>query len=171
MLTLPSVAIADMSLKGRKAYLASLPGVFNESERRIELVNDNAYVGGDAKAMLYLRLFEDESGRTIAASHAARPFSDHSTPSAEFTKVYAFADGVWREITDSVFSPSIPRDAYFRFDQTGIQVRYGLYHSRPRRDGRGEFYDFGPELGCAIWQDGAFRAEPEANTTRRGDRH
>jgi hypothetical protein len=161
ILTLPAAGIAGMSPQGRKDYLASRPGVFNESSRRIELFNDNPYEGGDARSMLYLRLFEDEAGHTIAASHAARPFADfHDEPSATHTRVYRFTDGAWQEITDPAFAASIPREAYFRFDGTGAAVGYGFYRRKLRRDGRGDFYDFGPQVGRIVWQDGAFRMKP-----------
>ncbi len=60
-----------MSEDSRRAYLASTPGEFDEIHRRLHLFCDSPN-GGDATSMLYLRLFEDTEGHTIAASHSAR---------------------------------------------------------------------------------------------------
>lgn len=156
VLTLPAEGLAEMSPKGRRDYLGSLPGIFDEGKRRIELYGDNPYEGGDAKSMLYLRLFEDEGGHTIAASHAARPYADGSEPSAAFTRVYRLTAGKWIDITDTALV-SVPREAYFRFDKEGDQVAYGLYQRQSHPAGRIECWPFGPELGHVIWKNGSFQ--------------
>jgi hypothetical protein len=106
--------------------------------------------------MLFLRLFEDAFGNTIAASHAARPFADNSEPSENWTRVYRLTDGAWVDVTETAFAGSFPRDAYFRFDGAGTLVPYGIYKREPRADGRVSFYNFGPHLGQITWRDGAF---------------
>lgn len=67
--------VAGMSPKGRQQYLEVKPGDYDELNRRLHLFRDSPE-GGDAEAMLFLRLFEDADGKTIAASHSARPFAD-----------------------------------------------------------------------------------------------
>ena len=165
VLTLPAAALADMSLDGRRNYLsgtgsaATTAGVFDTTHRRLQLICDNPYVGIDAKSMCYLRLFEDEEGRTIAASHSARPFADGSAPSAQFTRVYRLENGKWRDITDSAWSSGIPGNAYFRFDQLGSTIEFGSYEEIVRADGGRRTYDFGKTLGSVQWRDGAFRKD------------
>lgn len=163
VLTLPADALAEMSPAGRRNYLAgtgsvaTTAGVFDKANRRLELICDNPYVGIDAKSMFYLRLFEDEKGRTIAASHSARPFADGSLPSAQFTRVYRLEDRKWHDITDSAFSPGIPRNAFFRFDQRGSRIAFGSYVEVSRADGGRKAYDFGKSVSTMQWRDGAFR--------------
>ena len=110
--TLPTNAVAGMSERGRENYLGGNPppGIFLEKERRIELFNDNAYSGIDGDSMLFLRLFEDEQGRTIAACHSARPFANGSKPSEQNTAVFRVEGGVWQEITEEVIPAVTPRD-------------------------------------------------------------
>ena len=163
VLTLPSDALSGTT---ERQELLRPPYFINEDDerlRRISFSNDNAYEGPDAKSMFYLRLFEDDSGHTIAASHAARPFADYSKPSEIWTRVYRLVDGAWVDITASAFSAAVPRDGYFRFDRPGDSVAYGLYTLKPRRDGGGDFYDFGPQLGHIQWRDGAYQVNRRAN--------
>lgn len=160
ILTLPAAGLADMSLRGRQLCTETRAGDYHEVARRYWFYSDSPD-GGDAKSMFFLRLFEDEGGHTIAASHAARPFADSQViPSASFTRVYRFADGVWREITDTAFAADVPREAYFRFSATGAPVEYGFYSRKPRVDGQGDFYDFGPPTGRVIWRNGSFQKMP-----------
>jgi hypothetical protein len=114
-------------------------------------------VGIDAKSMFFLRLFEDEKGRTIAASHSARPFADGSLPSARFTRVYRLENGKWHDISASAWSSGVPKDAFFRFDRRGPKIEFGHYVEVSRRDGRGKAYDFGKAVSTMQWRDGAFR--------------
>lgn len=157
--TLPSEAVAGMSRQGREDYLAETPGRFDEGNRRIHLYNDNPHDGGDAKSMLFLRLFEDEAGRTIAATHAARPQADGRHPSSADTLVLRLEDGEWRDITGSVFPPEVSRDWFFRFDAPGRGVPCGPYEQFERRDGRGLAYRLGKETKVLTWRDGAFHLE------------
>lgn len=158
ILTLPAVAVAEMSLDGRRNYLVRTPGVFDEHNRRVEFSCDNPHLGIDAKSMFFLRLFEDEKGRTIAASHSARPFADGSLqPSAQFTRVYRLENRKWNDITESSLSSGIPKDAFFRFGQRGRKVEYGSYVEKSRADGRGKCYDFGKTVRTMQWRNGAFR--------------
>jgi hypothetical protein len=163
VLTLPADALAEMSPDGRRNYLAgtesvaTTAGVFDKANRRLELVCDNPHVGIDAKSMFYLRLFEDEKGRTISASHSARPFADGSPPSARFTRVYRLENGKWRDVSESAFSSGFPKDSFFRFDQPGSKIGFGSYVEMNRADGGRKAYDFGKTVGTIQWRDGAFR--------------
>ena len=157
ILTLPADAVAGMSLDGRRNYLVRTPGVFDENNRRVEFSCDNPHLGIDAKSMFFLRLFEDEKGRTIAASHSARPFADGSQPSAQFTRVYRMENRKWHDITESALSSGIPNDAFFRFGRRGRKVEFGSYVEEDRADGRGKCYDFGKSVRTMQWRDGAFR--------------
>ena len=159
VLTLPADALAGMSLDGRRNYLARQSGEFDKTNRRVHFYCDNPHVGIDAKSMIYLRLFEDDQGRTIAASHSARPFADGSCPSPRFTRVYQLEDHKWRDISDSAFAPGVPKDAFFRFDQRGSKVEYGRYVGKDRADGRGKCHTFGKIEGTLRWKNGAFREE------------
>ena len=164
VLTLPSDALSGMSL--RLEFLRSKSDCYDEEQRRIWYRSDNPYKGCGTSSMFYLRLFEDASGDTIAASHAARPFADKSKPSEVWTRVYRLVDGAWVDITSSAFSPAVPRDGYFRFDAPADSVAYGLYRLQPRSDGRGDFYNFGHQLGQIEWRDGAFQINRRAKKTR-----
>ena len=158
VLTLPADAVAEMSLDGRRNYLVRTPGVFDENDRRVEFSCDNPHFGIDAKSMFFLRLFEDERGRTIAASHSARPFADGSQqPSAQFTRVYRLENRKWNDITESALSSGIPKNAYFRFGQRGREIEFGSYVEESRADGRGKCYHFGKTVRTMQWRNGAFR--------------
>lgn len=163
VLTLPADALAEMSPDGRRNYLAgtgsvaTTAGIFDKANRRLQFVCDNPHVGIDAKSMIYLRLFEDEEGRTIAASHSARPFADGSLPSARFTRVYRLENRKWHDITESALSPGIPKDAFFRFDQRGSTIGFGSYVEVSRADSGSKAYDFGKSVRTMQWRDGAFR--------------
>lgn len=161
VLTLPDDALAGMSQDGRRNYLAHPAGDYDAANRRIHLYCDNPHVGIDSKSMLFLRLFEDESGRTIAASHAARPFADSSvSPSTRFTKVYRLEHHQWRDITDTAFSSPIPGNSWFHFNNKGEKVPFGPYVVENRFDGRGTFYNFGKKVRTMAWRDGTFRVVP-----------
>ena len=163
VLTLPADALAEMSPDGRRNYLAgtgsvaTTAGVFDKANRRVELICDNPHVGIDAKSMFFLRLFEDEEGRTIAASHSARPFADGSLPSAQFTRVYRLENRKWHDITESALSSGIPKNAFFRFDQRGSKIGFGSYVEVNRADDSRKVYDFGKSVRTMQWRDGAFR--------------
>jgi hypothetical protein len=163
VLTLPADALAEMSPDGRRNYLAgtgsvaTTAGVFDKANRRLELVCDNPHVGIDAKSMFFLRLFEDEEGRTIAASHSARPFADGSLPSAQFTRVYRLENREWHDITESALSSGIPKNAFFRFDRRGSKIGFGSYVTVTPADVSRKVYDFGKSLGTMQWRHGAFR--------------
>jgi hypothetical protein len=163
VLTLPADALAEMSSDGRRNYLAgtgsvaTTPGVFDKANRRVEFSCDNPHVGIDAKSMFFLRLFEDEQGRTIAASHSARPFADGSLPSAQFTRVYRLENRKWHDITESALSSGIPKNAFFRFDQRGSKIGFGSYVEVNRADGGSKAYHFGKSVRTMQWRDGAFR--------------
>lgn len=157
VLTLPADALSEISQQGRWNYVTRPSGLYDKINRRIELVSDNSLDGIDAKSMLFLRLFEDESGRTIAASHAARPFADRSAPSSRFTKIYRLENHKWRDITNSALSNRIPKDSYFKFDRKGSKVEFGPYILKPRRDGKGNNYGFSEKTQTMIWKNGSFR--------------
>ena len=157
LLTLPDDALSELSQGGRNAYLSRLGSGYDPKNRWFWLFYDNPYAGIDSKSMVFLRLFEDESGRTIAASHAARPFADGAAPSASFTKVYRLENHAWRDITNSAFSSAIPKDAYFRFDDQGPKISFGAYVVQKRSDGLGQFYNFGKGTRSMVWKIGAFR--------------
>lgn len=159
VLTLPDDALAGISMDGRRNYLARKSGSFDEATRRIHFFSDNPYTGIDADSMFYLRLFEDEKGRTIAASHAAQPRADDTPPSARFTRVYRLEEGKWHDITGSALAPGIPRDAYFRFDEPGSKVPFGSYVESRRADGSGSSRGFGPADRVMRWRNGAFRED------------
>ena len=159
VLTLPEDAVAGMSLDGRRNYLARKSDTLDDAKRRIQYSSDNPYTGIDADSMFYLRLFEDEKGRTIAASHRAQPFADGTPPSARFTRVYRLEKGEWRDITDAALAPGIPRDAYFRFDEPGTKVPFGSYVEKSRADGRGKCQSFGKAGRVMRWRNGAFRED------------
>ncbi len=144
-----------MSEDGRRAYLASTPGEFDEIHRRLHLFCDSPN-GGDATSMLYLRLFEDTEGHTIAASHSARPFADGTPPSPQFTRVHRLRDGTWEDITDAALPQGNLRSAFFGFDQLGPRIGFGYYVQEKRADGRGNCYNFGKTIGTIEWRNGAF---------------
>jgi hypothetical protein len=144
-----------MSEQGRRIYLANTPGSFDEVHRRLHLFCDSP-AGGDAASMLYLRLFEDAEGRTIAASHAARPFADGTAPSSRFTRVHRLMDGAWTDITEDVLPAGTLRAGFFRFDQPGSRISFGYYVPERRPDGRGKRYDFGRTAGTIEWRNGSF---------------
>lgn len=155
ILTLPSEAVAGMSPKGRRDYLAAKPGVYNELTRRIHLFRDSPE-GGDAESMLFLRLFEDERGRTIAAAHSARPFADGREPSEMDTFVFRLDSGRWVDITNIALPSGVSRSWWFRFDEPGDAISCGAYDQFSRRDGRGDAYRFGEPKGTLFWRDGRF---------------
>ncbi|WP_338684851.1 hypothetical protein [Haloferula helveola] len=158
--TLPSKAVAGMSPKGRQQYLEVKPGDYDELNRRIHLFGDSSE-GGDAESMLFLRLFEDSDGKTIAASHSARPFADGGAPSKVDTYVYRLESGRWLDVTDAVLPPEVPRSSWFRFNSPGDSIPCGTYKSCPGRDGRGEAYEFGEASGVIFWRDGRFHYKPK----------
>ena len=153
--TLPSQAVAGMSPKGRQEYLEAKPGDYDEQTRKIHLFSDSPD-GGDAESMLFLRLFEDADGKTIAAAHSARPFADGRDPSMTDTYVYRLEAGLWVDITDSVLPSEVPRSSWFRFNETGGVIPCGNYELFSRRDGRGNAYKFGEATGTIFWRDGRF---------------
>ena len=158
--TLPSQAVAGMSPKGRLAYLETKPGDYDEQNRRIHLFSDSPD-GGDAESMLFLRLFEDEDGNTIAAAHSARPFADGRDASKTDTYVYRLEEGRWVDVTDSVLPADVPRSSWFRFNEPGDFIPYGRYESFSTRDGRGSSYKFGESTGAIFWRDGRFQYKPK----------
>jgi hypothetical protein len=153
--TLPSQAVAGMSPKGRRDYLEAKPGNYDAQNRRIHLFSDSPD-GGDAECMLFLRLFEDSDGKTIAAAHSARPFADGRAPSETDTCIFRLESGRWEDITDSVFPPEVPRSSWFGFNEPGEAIPYGTYKQFLRRDGRGNAYEFGESTGMIIWREGRF---------------
>ena len=165
ILTLPTNAVAGMSERGRNNYLRWPTGDFQEKKRRIELFCDNAYSGIDADSILFLRLFEDEQGRTVAASHSARPRSG-SNPSEQNTSILRVEGGVWRDITEEVMPAETPRDWYFKFNEPGSNISCGTYVRYTRADGRGQSFDFGKVSHVISWVNGRFKAKKKL--TRHG---
>jgi hypothetical protein len=159
ILTLPSDAVSGMSETGRIEYLRTKSGDYREGTRRLHLYGDNPYEGGDADSMLFLRLFEDEEGRTIAASHSARPFADGSSPRASNTFVHRLENGDWVEITAVALPGNVSRDWWFRFDEEGMSIPSGPYSNPPKVPG--QLYDFGEVAGELVWQQGGFRFTPK----------
>ena len=157
ILTLPSQAVAGMSSKGRQEYLDTPSGDYDEDKRRIHYYADSSDAGGDPESMFFLRLFEDEAGKTIAASHSARPFADGRDPSATDTFIYRIDSGRWVDITDSVLPSGVSRNWWFRFNETGDAIPCGAYEQFSRRDGLGNAYHFGEPKGTLVWSDGRFR--------------
>jgi len=156
ILTLPSEAIAGMSKKGRREYLEDPAGDYDDSGRRIHYYADSSDAGGDPESMFFLRLFEDEDGRTISASHAARPFADGRDPSATDTVIYRLESGRWVDITDSVLPSGVSRSWWFRFNEREDMISCGPYVRFMRPDGFGSAYDFGNPEGSISWRDGRF---------------
>ncbi|WP_379716865.1 hypothetical protein [Haloferula chungangensis] len=153
--TLPSQAVAGMSPEGRQQYLEVKPGDYDELNRRLHLFSDSPE-GGDAESMLFLRLFEDADGKTIAASHSARPFADGRAPSKTDTSVYRLESGQWTDITDSVLPTEVPRSSWFRFNEPGDAIPCGRYERFSSPDSRGYAYKFGEATGTIFWRDGRF---------------
>ena len=160
ILTLPSNAVAGMPEWNRSEYLDynPPPGVYKEKERRIEFICDNPYSGIHADSMLFLRLFEDEQGRTIAASHSARPHANGSKPSQLNTSIFRVKDGVWKDITEEVMPVETPRDWYFNFNEPGRNISCGPYIPYKNTDGSGLYYTFGKASHVIRWENGRFRA-------------
>lgn len=156
ILTLPSQAVAGMRKEGRRDYLDNTSGDFDDATRRIHYYADSSDAGGDPESMFFLRLFEDDQGRTIAAAHSARPFADGRTPSETDTFVYRLESGHWVDITDSVLPSEVPRSSWFRFNEPGHAIPCGHYELFLRRDGRGDAYKFGEPTGAILWRDGRF---------------
>jgi len=153
--------VAGMTPQGREAYLHDTPGRFDEVRRRIHYFNDSPHAGGDAKSMFFLRLFEDERGRTLAASHSARAFAGTGEPSAADTVVYRLERGRWVNITARVMPDELPGDWWFRFDGDGESVACGPYIQYMRHDGLGLANDFGHPSKHIEWHRGAFKVVPE----------
>ena len=158
ILSLPTNAVAGMSERGRNNYLRWTAGDFQEKKRRIKLFCDNAYSGIDADSMLFLRLFEDEQGRTVAASHSARPRRG-SNPSEQNTSIFRVEGGVWKDITEEVMPTEIPRDWYFQFNEPGRNISCGPYVRYTHADGRGQSFDFGKVSHVISWVNGRFQAK------------
>ena len=159
--TLPSQAVASMSPKGRQQYLEVKPCDCDELNRKIHLFSDSPE-GGDAESMLFLRLFEDSNGKTIAASHSARPFADGRAPCKTDTYVFRLESGGWVDITDSVLPSRVLRSSWFQFNSPGDAIPFGTYKRFSRRDGRGEAYEFGEATGAIFWQGCRFHYKSEA---------
>jgi hypothetical protein len=157
ILTLPSEAIAGMSKEGRQDYLNNTPGDYSEENRRIHYYADSSDAGGDPESMFFLRLFEDSNGKTIAASHSARPFANGSEPTATNTFIYRLDSGSWTDITDSALPSAVTRKGWFRFNVEGPSIPYGDYEQLPRQDGRGRAYDFAESKGSIIWKYDHFK--------------
>lgn len=153
--TLPASALGNMDFKSRDKYIRNPVGMYSPKERRVHVYGDNSEINGDS--MVFLRIFEDEQGSTIAASHATRPFSLGSSPNNEDTQVFRFTDRGWEDISNIAFSSEVLRNWYFRFDHSGELVPYGEYIVKKRADGRGNFYDFASSRGSVIWRGGQFR--------------
>ena len=163
ILTLPIDAVAGMSEQGRIGTLRSPVFDLKITERRLDLFDDNCYSDIDADSMLFLRLFEDEQGRTIAASHAARPYADVGKPSEKNTLIYRLENGVWHDITGDVIPAEIPRDWYFRFDDSGANISCGPYFDRSKSDRTRKGFDFGDVTYFMEWQNGRFKAKRESH--------
>lgn len=162
ILTLPSQAVAGMSKTGRREYLLAKSGDFDENTRRLHLYGDNWRRGWDAESMLFLRLFEDDKGRTIAACHSARPFAVGSTPSDSDTHVYRLESGEWVDVTSEVLPADVPRSWWFRFDEDGDSIPCGPYIDLSRRDWELRAYRFGDPSGHVFWHHGSFQYSSKA---------
>ncbi len=145
-----------MSEVGRRVYLKDKFGDYDECGRRLHYCKDNPYEGPDADSMLYLRLFEDEEGRTIAASHSARPFAGGSEPSGADTWIHRLENDRWVDITEAALPPEVSRTWYFQFNEPGDLVPCGPYTRFARHDGRGMALKFGPKARDLRWKNGKF---------------
>ncbi len=165
VLTLPSNAVAGMSQGGRREYLDGPAGDYDEEIRRIHYYADSSDAGGDPESMFFLRLFEDEDGRTISASHAARPMAHGREPSATDTVIYRLDSGRWVDITDSVLPSGVSRKWWFRYNQPDDMISCGPYVLFSRSDGRGNAYDFGDSKGVIYWRNGRFHYQQKGEQT------
>ena len=161
ILTLPADAVAGMSKGGRREYLDNPAGDYDAERRRIHYYADSSDAGGDPDSMFFLRLFEDGNGRTISASHAARPFADGRDPSATDTILYRLDSGRWVDITDSVLPSGVSRSWWFRFNEPENMISCGPYVRFSRSDGRGAAYGFGDSEGTLSWREGRFHYKPK----------
>ncbi|RYD33177.1 MAG: hypothetical protein EOP86_13985 [Verrucomicrobiaceae bacterium] len=157
--TLPEAALSGLSESGRAAYLQRLPGDFDEAGRRLHCYHDNPYVGVDSDSMFYLRLFEDAQGRTIAASHCARP-RNGNPPSARNTMVFRMEKGRWRDISDEALPPGEARTWYFLFNDSAETVPCGPYTAGGRVNGGLVWYSFGKAAHLLQWEGGRFVLKP-----------
>jgi len=107
--------------------------------------------------MLYLRLFEDSLGRTVAASHSARPFSVGTEPAIRNTTIYRVESGGWVDVTADLLPSGIDRTGYFRFDEAGDAVTTGPYTKEPLSDGGGFCFIFGSPKSQIVWAGTGFQ--------------
>ncbi|SHK18675.1 hypothetical protein SAMN02745181_3376 [Rubritalea squalenifaciens DSM 18772] len=153
--TLPPDAVAGMSHKGRKAFIELMPkheGV-DTTARTLHYYSDSPERYPDPSSMFFLRLFEDESGRTIAASHTARPHGIGTSPSESDTLVYRLEKGQWINITSTAI-PEQTRTWWFKFNQ--VPSPCGPYLKDTLKNEKA-VYRIGNPAGYLSWKDNAFR--------------
>ena len=162
ILPLPSQAVSGMSDTGRRNYLEDKSGDYDANSRRLHLYGDDWKGRWFADAMLFLRLFEDGEGRTIAASHSARPHGLGQVPSASDTLVLRLERGRWVDITSSVLPEAVPRSWWFRFDGDGESIPCGPYIELPPTPGRDKpYYRHEEPAGELLWQGDRFHFKPK----------
>ena len=159
--TLPSQALAGISTTGRQNYVEDKSGDYNESTRRLHLYGDDWKGRWGVHSMVYLRLFEDEQGRTVAASHSAGPIYAGRALSDNNTNVFRIERGRWVDVTKSVLPDATPRSWWFRFDDDRESIPCGPYLEYPHPNGRA--HRQGDPPGDLFWRNGRFQFKPRAN--------
>mgnify|MGYP006965305305 CR=1 FL=1 len=154
--TLPADAMAGMPPSGRSKLLRKRIGDIDEEERGLHYFSDSSEGDVGAWSMLYLKLFEDEQGRTVAASHSARPFADGRDPDPANTVIYRVMDGRWVDVTDQLLPKAVDRSYYFKFFSRDRRIAVGPYVKRKRRDGLGDYYSFGDPAIHLRWNGERF---------------
>ncbi len=110
--------------------------------------------------MVYLRLFEDERGRIIAASHLAGPLYAGQALSDTNTNIFRLERGRWVDITGSVLPDTTLRSWWFRFDEDGESIPCGPYIEYLHSGGQ-PAHRHGDPLGELLWRDGRFHFKPK----------
>ena len=155
ILTLPSKSLAGISKNGRVNYLEDKSGDYDENTRRLHLYGDDWKGRWNVHSQVYLRLFEDEQGRTIAASHLAGPLYADRELSDTNTNIFRWEDNRWIDITESVLPEATLRSWWFRFDKDGESIACGPYVEYLNVDSK-IAHSHGDPSGELYWKDGRF---------------
>lgn len=168
---LPSQFVADIPPTQRTAFLQSLRR--DPSDTRLDLRHGflNFYSdGGDygegfGTSMFYMRQFRRADGGSIVLTHMPKPFADGSAPRANQTFVFERRNGKWTDVTSEVFPAGIDLTSHFRPQRVSAVVEVAPYVHAKRRDGRGQFWDFGARIADLHWDGHAFqKRKPTKNT-------
>lgn len=154
LLTLPSDALAGIAPRGRSRLVTqdlfgrSGPEKAAIANGRFSYYSDMSYPG-DPKSSFDLALFDDDQGRTVAASHLRYPHAIGSGPAATNTVVYRLENGHWVNRTAAMLPSGEARLWYYEFGKSTIPC--GPYVKQRRSDGRGDFWAEAPPQKHLRW--------------------